>query len=166
MGEKFDGKHAYASVDLALGSTGDFLDLQKLRNRHIGLRGTKMKIALLSLALLGQPVTIPVSDKIPVLNVEASCKATTETDKAMGLTEAQSFSGCMDDEKDAQQKLSIMWADSPSDARNQCERTATTGGSQSYVELLTCLQAAYIVAHPDWHPGMPLRGASKDRNKH
>ena len=119
-----------------------------------------------SVAAHPQDHLIPVSDKIPVLNVEASCKATTETDKAIGLTEAQSFSGCMDDEKDAQQKLSIMWADSPSDARNQCERTATTGGSQSYVELLTCLQAAYIVAHPDWHPGMPLRGASKDRNKH
>ena len=57
-----------------------------------------MKVALLSLALLGQPL-IPVSDKVPVLNVEALCKASVEEDKAMGLTEAQSFSGCMDDEK-------------------------------------------------------------------
>jgi len=124
-----------------------------------------MKVALLSLALLGQPVTIPVSDKVPVLNVEALCKASVEEDKAMGLTEAQSFSGCMDDEKQAQQQLSTMWAASPSDVRNQCETTARTGGSQSYVDLLTCLQAAYIVAHPGSHPGS-LRGASKDRNKH
>jgi len=123
-----------------------------------------MKVALLSLALLGQPL-IPVSDKVPVLNVEALCKASVEEDKAMGLTEAQSFSGCMDDEKQAQQQLSTMWAASPSDVRNQCETTARTGGSQSYVDLLTCLQAAYIVAHPGSHPGS-LRGASKDRNKH
>ena len=124
-----------------------------------------MKVALLSLALLGQPVAIPVSDKVPVLNVEALCKASVEEDKAMGLTEAQSFSGCMDDETQAQQQLSDMWAASPSDVRNQCETTARTGGSQSYVDLLTCLQAAYIVAHPGSHPGS-LRGASKDRNKH
>ena len=123
-----------------------------------------MKVALLSLALLGQPL-IPVSDKVPVLNVEALCKASVEEDKAMGLTEAQSFSGCMDDETKAQQQLSTMWAASPSDVRNQCETTARTGGSQSYVDLLTCLQAAYIVAHPGSHPGS-LRGASKDRNKH
>ena len=71
-----------------------------------------MRVALLSLALLGQPVTTPVSDKVPVLNVEALCKATVEDDKAMGLTEAQSFSGCMDDEKQAQQQVSTMWATS------------------------------------------------------
>jgi hypothetical protein len=124
-----------------------------------------MKVALLSLALLGQPVTIPVSNEIPVLNVEALCKATVEDDKAMGLTDAQSFSGCMDDEKKAQQEASTMWATSSSDVRKECEITATTGGSQSYVDLLTCLQAAYIAAHPN-SPPVSLRGASKDRNKH
>jgi hypothetical protein len=124
-----------------------------------------MKVAILSLALLGQPVTIPVSDEVPVLNVEALCKATVEDDKAMGLTDAQSFSDCMDDENKAQQKVSTMWMTSPSDVRKQCVITATTGGSQSYVDLLTCLQAAYIAAHPDMPPGS-LRGASKDRNKH
>jgi hypothetical protein len=87
-----------------------------------------MKVALLSLALLGQPVAIPVSDKVPVLNVEALCKATVEEDKAMGLTETQSFSGCMDDETQAQQQVGTMWAASPSDVRHQCETTATTGG--------------------------------------
>ena len=125
-----------------------------------------MKVALSLLALLGAapPVTIPVSDKIPVLNVEALCKASVEDDKANGLTETQSFSDCVQDERDAQKQASDMWAKSPSDVRNQCEITATTGGSQSYVDLLTCLQAAYIVAHPDLPPEA-LRGASKDRNK-
>jgi hypothetical protein len=124
-----------------------------------------MKAALLSLALLGQPVTIPVSDKLPVLNVEALCKATVEDDKAQGLTDAQSFSSCMEDETRAQQQLSTMWAASPKDVRNQCETTARIGAGQSYVDLLTCLQAAYIVAHPNSPPPAALRGASKDRNK-
>ena len=64
-----------------------------------------MRVALLSLALLGQPVMIPVSDKVPVLNVEELCKATVEDDKAMGLTDAQNFSGCMEDEMTAKEKL-------------------------------------------------------------
>jgi hypothetical protein len=89
-----------------------------------------MKVALLSLALLGQPVAIPVSDKVPVLNVEALCKATVADDKAMGLTDAQSFSGCMEDETQAKQQVSDMWATSPSAVRNQCEMTATTGAAK------------------------------------
>jgi hypothetical protein len=48
----------------------------------------QMKAALLSLAFLGsQSVTIPAmqaSDRIPHLNVEALCKATSARDKAMG----------------------------------------------------------------------------------
>ena len=120
-----------------------------------------MKIALLSLALLGQPATIPVSDKVPVLNVEALCKATTETDKAMGLTDAQSFSGCMQDENTARQQVGPIWATSPGAVRDQCEILATTGGSQSYVDLLSCLQASAIA-----RSASSLRGASKDRNKH
>ena len=67
-----------------------------------------MKIALSLLALLGAapPVTIPVSDKFPVLNVEALCKASVEDDKANGLADAQSFSDCMKDETQAQQQVS------------------------------------------------------------
>jgi len=124
-----------------------------------------MKVALSMLALLGQPVAIGASEKVPVLNVEALCKATVADDKAMGLTDAQSFSGCMEDETQAKQQVSDMWATSPSDVRNQCEMTAATGGSQSYVDLLTCLQASAIARSVET-PAAPLRGASQNRNKH
>jgi hypothetical protein len=123
-----------------------------------------MKVALSLLALLGPPVTIPVSDKVPVLNIEALCKASVEDDKANGLADPQSFSGCVQDEKDAQKQASTLWATSPSDVRNQCEITATTGGSQSYVDLLTCLQASAIVRGET--SAAPLKGASQNRNKH
>ena len=120
-----------------------------------------MKIALLSLALLGQPAMIPISDKVPVLNVEAGCKATEDEAKAQGLTAVQSFSDCMKVEKEAQQQLSTLWATSPSDVRNRCEGTASIE-MQSYVELLTCLQAAIVSAHPEL---VPPRRSSKDRNR-
>ena len=120
-----------------------------------------MNAALLSLALLGQPVAIPISDKVPVLNVEAGCKATVEDAKAHGLTAVESFSDCMKDEKEAQQQVSTLWATSRSDVRNHCAGTASIG-VHSYVELLTCLQAAAVAAHPE---AVPQRKSIKDRNK-
>jgi hypothetical protein len=131
------------------------------------LQGIKqMKVVLLSLALLGQPVTILVSDKVPVLNVEALCKATVEDDKANGIADAQSFPTCMQDENEAQQQLSPIWAASTKADRDRCVASAEIGG-QSYVDLLTCLQATYIVEHPNASPQalQALRGASQNRNK-
>lgn len=116
-----------------------------------------MKIALLSMALLGgQPVT-PVSDRVPQLNVEALCKATTADDKATGLALPQSYEDCMRDERTAQQQLVVVWNANPGPLRDRCEGEAVAGGSESYVDLLVCLQMA------DW--AKQLRGASKNRNK-
>ena len=120
-----------------------------------------MKIALLSLALMGQPATIPIADKVPALNVEAGCKAAVEEAKAHGLTAVESFSDCMKDEKEAQQQVRTLWATSPSDVRNRCTGTASMG-VHSYVELLTCLQAAFVAAHPE---AVPPRKSIRDRNK-
>ena len=50
-----------------------------------------MKIALLTLAMLGSQLTIQVADHIPQLNVEATCKGSVATDKAMGLALPQSY---------------------------------------------------------------------------
>jgi hypothetical protein len=50
-----------------------------------------MRIAVLSMALLGNELATPVSDRVPQLNVEATCKATVATDKATGLDLAQSM---------------------------------------------------------------------------
>jgi hypothetical protein len=121
-----------------------------------------MKVALLSLVVLGSQSVILVSDRIPKLNVEALCRATTADDKAMGLALAQSFEGCMHDETEAQQKLTTIWQENPGSVRERCEGEATVAGAQSYVDLLTCLQAADIVNPPS--PAVALRGASKSRN--
>jgi hypothetical protein len=44
-----------------------------------------MKIVLLSMAMVGSQFVTPVSDRVPKLNVEVTCKATVATDKEMGL---------------------------------------------------------------------------------
>jgi hypothetical protein len=122
-----------------------------------------MKAALLSLALLGGQSVIPVSDSVPHLNVEATCKAAAATDKEMGLALGQSYDACMRDETTAQQQLTAIWQANPGPVRDRCETEAKIGDdSQSYVDLLTCLQAADIV-NP-LPQSTPLRGASKNRN--
>ena len=121
-----------------------------------------MKVALLSFALLAGQLAIPVSDSIPLLNVEPLCRSTVDVDNSMGLTRAQSFDDCMRDEMTAKQKAIGLWATSPASVRDQCEAEASTG-SQSYVDLLTCIQMSDL-ANAEW-PATPLRGASKNRNK-
>jgi hypothetical protein len=121
-----------------------------------------MKAVLFSLALLGSQSALAVSDRVPQLNVEALCKSTSAIDEAMDLAEAQSFSDCMRDEMTAQQQLGAIWATSAGPARDQCEGEAVAGDTQSYVDLLTCMQMANAVTSVS--PPAPLREASKGRN--
>ncbi|TYO66045.1 hypothetical protein FXV83_13325 [Bradyrhizobium hipponense] len=122
-----------------------------------------MKSVLLFLAMIGGQTTIPVSERVPQLNVEATCRATVATDKAMGLDLPQTYDDCMRDENSALQQLNSVWLTNSDSLRNRCEGEATAGGSDSYVDLLTCMQMA------DWVKSTPdapkLRGASKNRNK-
>ena len=60
-----------------------------------------MKIALLTLAMLGSQLTIQVGDHIPQLNVETTCNGSVATDKAMGLALPQSYDDCTRDENAA-----------------------------------------------------------------
>ncbi|MGY8666724.1 hypothetical protein Q3C01_30820 [Bradyrhizobium sp. UFLA05-109] len=121
-----------------------------------------MKAALLALSLLGQP-TVAISDRVPILNVEALCRDVSADDKASGLALAQDAGECMRDERIAQQQLSSTWLTVPAPRRETCEGEATAGGIQSYVDLLTCLQMAGW-DNPAPSPAAPLRGASKTRN--
>ncbi|MDA9431065.1 hypothetical protein [Bradyrhizobium sp. CCBAU 51627] len=122
-----------------------------------------MNTALFSLALLASSSLTEVSDRIPELKVEALCKATSETDKAMGLALAQSFADCMRDETTAQQQLATVWSSTKPAVRDGCEGEATSGGIQSYVDLLTCIQMTDTAS--TLASASPLRGASKNRNK-
>jgi hypothetical protein len=71
----------------------------------------------------------------------------------------------MRDEKDARQQLITLWPTSSASVRKECEGEATTGGSQSYVDLLTCMQITSEANALSSASAAPLRGASKNRNK-
>jgi len=122
-----------------------------------------MTVTMFSLAVLGSNLLVPVSDHVPALKVEALCQVTTADDKAMGLSEPQSFSDCMRDETDAQQQLRTLWQATAISLRDRCEGEAVAGDSQSYVDLLTCIQMAGSASTSPAAPS--LRGGSKNRNK-
>jgi hypothetical protein len=63
----------------------------------------------------------------------------------------------------AQQQLGTVWATTKSTVRDACEGEAVSAGSQSYVDLLTCIQMTETASALSSPP--PLRGASKNRNK-
>src|SRR5947207_2632311 len=98
-----------------------------------------MHPAILGIAL-GTQLTMLVSDQVPKLNVEATCKGSEAANKAMGLALPQNFEKCMSDENSAQQQLGPIWSSYPATIRAQCEGEATAAGNPSYVDLLVCLQ--------------------------
>ena len=117
------------------------------------------------LGLAGVQTTVPISDRLPHFNIEGLCKATAADDAAMGLTLAQSVENCMRDETAAKQQLATIWEQNAGAARSSCEGEAAAGpsDSQSYVDLLTCMQMAGVAN--DASLAMNLRGGSKNRNK-
>jgi hypothetical protein len=123
-----------------------------------------MNIVLLLVVLgqLGNPLVIPVGDRVPVINVEKTCRETAATDKAMGLDLPQSVEKCMSDEDAAREQLAAIWSTYSAPVRDRCAEEATLVGTGSYVDLLTCMQ----MTDPEkLSPTPALRGASKNRNK-
>jgi hypothetical protein len=90
--------------------------------------------------ILGTQLALPVADQVPKLNVEATCRDSVAADKAMGLALPQSFDKCMSDEKSAQQQLAPIWSRYSASIQARCHGEAVAAGSESYVDLLTCLQ--------------------------
>jgi|SRR5579871_7017396 len=89
--------------------------------------------ALLALAL-GSPLFIAVAD-VPAYDVSPACRAAVTVMPG-------SFEACMKDEAGARARLAASWDRFAGPQRDSCVQTEDTGGSPSYVELLTCLQMA------------------------
>jgi len=117
------------------------------------------------LALTGIQMAIPVSERLPSFNIEGLCKATAKDDAAAGLALAQPVENCVRDEMAAKQQLATIWEQNAGRARDSCEAEAAAGpsDSQSYVDLLTCMQMAGAVN--TGASAATLRGGSKNRNK-
>jgi len=89
--------------------------------------------ALLALALASSPV-IEVAE-VPIYDVAPGCRAAVTVMPG-------SFEACMKDEQTARAQLAATWDRFAGPQRDNCVQTENTGGSPSYVELLTCIQMA------------------------
>jgi hypothetical protein len=87
-----------------------------------------VKAALLALSFLGHP-PVPVSDRVPIVDIEALCSDVSAGDKASGL--AADASACVSDEKAAKQQLNSIWLTIPSGQRESCESLAMSGEGEA-----------------------------------
>ena len=85
---------------------------------------------------LGSSLITVAADNVPILKVEPSCKAA----GAAGLMLGRTADSCMNDEKAAREDLVKTWSTFSSDDKSHCLSMISTGGSPSYVELLSCLE--------------------------
>jgi hypothetical protein len=89
--------------------------------------------ALFALAL-GSPLVVEVAD-VPAYDVTPGCRAAVTVMPG-------SFEACMKDEQSARAQLAAAWDRYAASQRDNCVQAENTGGSPSYVELLTCIQMA------------------------
>lgn len=91
--------------------------------------------ALLPILLAGSHLWL-AADRVPILNIEPSCRAAT----AAAITGGRNEDACKKDEQAARDKLEQEWSQFTPAQQAHCVRLSTLGGSPSYVELLTCLE--------------------------
>src|SRR3974390_669482 len=82
---------------------------------------------------LGSQLITTVADGVPTFDVAPGCRAAVTVMPG-------SFEACMNDEQAARAQLPPPWGQFAAPDRATCAQNETSGGTPSYVELLTCLQ--------------------------
>jgi hypothetical protein len=94
--------------------------------------------------ILGVHLIMPVSDSVPVLNVEQVCQGIAQQGGVSfhDTDIAVEKKNCLDSEKAIREELVKEWSSfAPSD-KLACTNESKMGGESSYTELLTCLEMA------------------------
>lgn len=119
-----------------------------------------MTIDPLAFVLAAQLATA-AADRVPVLNVEPSCRGAAQlaSPKSGGPmpSAADSRDTCLAKERDARDQLIRQWSEFSRAHRTSCLRSTSAGGIPSYVELLTCLE---IADEARKLPDQPLRSTT------
>jgi hypothetical protein len=98
-----------------------------------------MLIATAVVSVCTQPVAA-VADEVPRFDVNKTCHTDVQVDPGQG-----NAAGCLADEQSARDVLVSKWQQFGPESTTRCTQMVNdVAGTQSYVELLTCLQAAEI----------------------
>jgi hypothetical protein len=107
----------------------------------LGWRSNMTKLAMwvaLAALSLGAPVHSAVADEVPTFDIRKNCKVDVQAYQGGGNP-----AGCMTDEQNARTALVSQWTQFEPESRARCTKmVGDIAGTQSYVELLTCLQMA------------------------
>ena len=97
-----------------------------------------------SMIVLGTQLVMTVADGVPKFDIARQCRldSTQAFDLSAGLNET--VKRCVADEQQAMTQLQTQWSQFLGSERAQCTEEANIGGTPSYVDLLTCLQAAKL----------------------
>jgi hypothetical protein len=90
--------------------------------------------------VLGTQLLVQVSDRVPNLHAERTCKGRIAGFKLMQMEIHHSYEECMSDEKLALQRLGPIWSSYSASIRARCTSETIELGVNSYVDLVECLQ--------------------------
>ena len=114
-------------------------------------------LSVLYVLATGAQLTL-VSDRVPQLNYEPSCRAAMHATTGTGSTRTEN--ACLSDEKAAKAKLGHEWGQFSATQKGHCIRLLNAGGSPSYVELLTCVEMGKAVRQLDAQRNRKARDAA------
>jgi hypothetical protein len=130
-------------------------------HENVDFLATEPVMILPAALALGVHLMTPVSDSVPVLNIEQVC---TGIARQGGVTFhdpaiAREKKDCLESEEEVRKQLVKQWTSFLAADRNACVSEAETGGESSYTELLTCLEMARDVRNIGKEPAEPTGGA-------
>jgi hypothetical protein len=85
-----------------------------------------------------------MASTVPSYDIEKGCKA-----ESVLSQENSAYSGCVNDERAAKEKLTKEWGNHSAADRQDCVAGQSYDLSKSYVELMTCFQML------DWKKSLP-----------
>jgi hypothetical protein len=97
-----------------------------------------------SMIALGTQLVMTVADGVPKFDIARGCRL--DSTQALDLSTGQNetVKRCVADEQQALTQLQTQWSQFRGSDRAQCTGEASIGDTPSYVDLLTCLQAAKL----------------------
>ena len=94
--------------------------------------------------VLGAHLTLPVSDSVPVLNIQQVCQGIAQQGGVSfhdtDVTDEKK--NCLDSEQAVRDQLVKQWSSFSASDKSDCTKESEMGGESSYTELLTCLEMA------------------------
>ena len=98
----------------------------------------------ISMVVLSTQLVIAVADGMPKYDIARGCRADNTQAFDLSTGQNETIKKCVSDEQGAMEQLQTQWSQFRESERTQCAVEANIGGTPSYVDLLTRLQAAKL----------------------